>query len=228
MSFLDQIFSRLEAAGEETLLTELYDPVSTRGVVNWGVGGRGLLKQIAQGRIFLRSKNLKRADRVALIAANSIGWIALDLAIMAEGLVAVPLYFRQAPSELVAMMKDCSPALICCSDPALRDAIVRNWPDAPVAALFDQIFAADKRYPENTRTGISPPHSLSDCDLVAIIYTSGTSGEAKGVMITAGNVEHILKCTSERLDILMNHRLGQDRVYQGAPLNFAAAWITVL
>src|SRR5262249_47128851 len=114
MSFLDQIFSRLEAAGEETLLTELCDPESARGVVNWGVGGRGLLKQIAQGRAFLRSKNLKKGDRVALFAANSINWIALDLAIMAEGLIAVALYSRQAASELVAMMKDCSPSLICC------------------------------------------------------------------------------------------------------------------
>src|SRR5205823_5206498 len=67
-----------------------------------------------------------------------------------------------------------------------------------------------------------------DSDLVSIIYTSGTSGEAKGVMITAGNVAHILQCTSSRLDVLMNNRAGQDRVYQWAPLNFAAAWITTL
>jgi long-chain acyl-CoA synthetase len=73
-----------------------------------------------------------------------------------------------------------------------------------------------------------PPHKHADSDLVAIIYTSGTSGEAKGVMINAGNVGHILRCTSERLDILMNRRPGQDRVYQWAPLNFAAAWITTL
>jgi len=48
------------------------------------------------------------------------------------------------------------------------------------------------------------------------------------VMITAGNVAHILQCTSSRLDVLMNNRAGQDRVYQWAPLNFAAAWITTL
>lgn len=69
---------------------------------------------------------------------------------------------------------------------------------------------------------------LADSDLVSIIYTSGTSGEAKGVMITAGNIAHILQCTSSRLDVLMNSRPGQDRVYQWAPLNFAAAWITTL
>jgi len=51
-------------------------------------------------------------------------------------------------------------------------------------------------------------------------------------MLTAGNVGHILTCTSAQLDILMNRRpgpqTGQDRVYQWAPLNFAAAWITLL
>ena len=48
---------------------------------------------------------------------------------MAEGLIVVPLYARQAAAELVAMMKDCSPALICCGDAVLRDGIVENWPD---------------------------------------------------------------------------------------------------
>jgi long-chain acyl-CoA synthetase len=47
-------------------------------------------------------------------------------------------------------------------------------------------------------------------------------------MLTAGNVGHILKCTSAQLDILMNNTPGQDHVYQWAPLNFAAAWITLL
>src|SRR5690242_18015762 len=164
MSFLDQIFSRLKAAGEETLLTELH-PGSTPGVV----GGRDLLQQIAQGRVFLRSKNFKKSDRVALIAANSSDWIALDLAIMAEGLIAIALYSRQAPSELVAIMKDCSPSLICCGDATLRDATLQNWPDAPPQALFAQIFAADNQNSENSRPAVSAPVSLSDSDPVAII-----------------------------------------------------------
>ena len=221
MSFLDQIFSRLEASGDQTLLTELREtgPVP--------VTGRELLALIAQARAFFSSRGLRKGDRLALLAANSIQWIAVDLAIMAEGLIAVPLYSRQAPSEVVTMMKDCSPALICCGDATLRDPILRIWSQAPAQALFYEIFGAET-LKHASRAGAPAPHHLVDSDLVAIIYTSGTSGEAKGVMINAGNVDHILQCTSEQFDILMNHRPGQDQAYQWAPLNFAAAWITTL
>ena len=221
MSFLDQIFARLAASADQTLLTELRESAPLP------VTGRDLLAKIAQARAFLSARGLNKGDRVALLAANGINWIVMDLAIIAEGLVVVPLYSRQAPSELASMMKDCSPTLICCSDAALRDSILQVWSQAPAQALFEEIFG------EENRTAISDPpshkpHEQSDSDLVAIIYTSGTSGEAKGVMINSGNVGHILQCTSERLDRLMNERAGQDRVYQWAPLNFAAAWITTL
>ncbi len=229
MSFLEDIFARLEAAPDHTVLWELRDQVTTNKV-SWGVTGRGLLLRVAQCRTFLAARGLKKGDRCALLAANSIEWVAMDLAIMAEGLIVVPLYSRQAPAELASMMKDCSPSLICCGDAALRDAILQEWPELPVQVLFGEIF--DRKDPQdtdegqNTRAGAPAPHK--DSDVVAIIYTSGTSGEAKGVMLTAGNVGHILKCTSAQLDTLMDHRTGQDHVYQWAPLNFAAAWITLL
>lgn len=222
MSFLQQIFSKLESS-REVVLTELRDPALS-------FSGTELLNRIAQARTFLSARNLRAGDRCALLAANSIDWIATNLAIMAEGLIAVPLYSRQAPSELVAMMKDCSPALICCGDAVLRDGIVQSWPEAPPQALFQEIFAAsDKAGPPST---VRAAHELANSDVVTIIYTSGTSGEAKGVMLTAGNVGHILHCTSAQLDILMNRSAAvparPDRVYQWAPLNFAAAWITTL
>ena len=226
MSFLEQILARLEASADQTLLTELRESGSI------AVTGPDLLARITQARAFLSARGLNQGDRVALLAANGIDWIVMDLAIMAEGLIVVPLYSRQAPSELVTMMKDCSPALICCGDSVLRDSIVQAWSPAPAQAVFDEIFAKHGDTPANLAPGWSKglpaPYKHADSDPVAIIYTSGTSGEAKGVMITSGNVGHILHCTSERLDILMNRRPGQDRVYQWAPLNFAAAWITTL
>src|SRR5271165_539077 len=104
MSFLDNIFAQLEAAGEKVILQEL--PGGNTQQAAHLQSGSGLLESIARARAFLSTNGLKKGDRCALLAHNSVRWIAMDLAIMAEGLIVVPLYARQAPSELVAMMKD--------------------------------------------------------------------------------------------------------------------------
>jgi long-chain acyl-CoA synthetase len=215
MNFLEDIFTYLEAAGDKPALQELRD-----GQV-FAVTGRELLTRVEHARAFLRSKTLKKGDRCALLAHNSMDWVALDLAMMAECLIVVPLYARQAPAELVAMMKDCSPTLICCGDEALRDGITQNWPDATPQYLFKEMFAR----PE---AGALAKPQLADGDPVTIIYTSGTSGEAKGVVLTAGNVTHMLGCTSGRLDLLMENQPERDRVFHYLPFCFAGSWIMLL
>jgi long-chain acyl-CoA synthetase len=220
MNFLENIFAQLETAGDTTVLAELRDAEAGQEASS-GLSGHGLLKRIAQARAFLLSRGLKKGDRCALLAHNAIDWVALDLAAMSEGLIVVPLYARQAPAELVAMMKDCSPALICCGDAGLRDAILQVWPEAPLQSLFDEIFS-------NAGTSVNGNPQLADADPVTIIYTSGTSGEAKGVILTAGNVGHMLGCTSGRLDLLMESKPGQDRVFHYLPFCFAGSWIMLL
>ena len=215
MSYLENIFARLEAAGDTPVLQELREGRA------FAVTGHELWTRVSRARSLLGSRSLKKGDRCALLAHNGIDWVVLDLAIMAEGLIVVPLYARQAPAELVAMMKDCSPALICCGDEALRDGITQNWPDGPPQLLFKEIFAQ----PDGDRPAKLP---LADSDPVTIIYTSGTSGEAKGVVLTAGNVSHMLDCTSGRLNLLMENKPGQDRVFHYLPFCFAGSWIMLL
>ncbi len=215
MNFLEHIFAQLDAANDTLVLQELRDgsPAS--------VTGRELSSLVGQARAFLAARGLKKGDRCALLAHNSIQWAALDLAIMAEGLIVVPLYARQAASELSAMMKDCSPTLICCGDAALREGILRAWPQAPPQYLFDEIFS-------HPGASVNGNPKLAESDPVTIIYTSGTSGEAKGVILTAGNVGHMLGCTSGRLDLLMENKPGQDRVFHYLPFCFAGSWIMLL
>ncbi len=215
MSFLDHIFERLAAVPDTRILYERHDEASASGIM-----GRGLLRQVGQARVYLRAKGLKKGDRCALLAHNGIDWVAADLAIMAEGVIVVPLYARQAPSELVSMMKDCSPALLVCGDEGLRDAIVKEWPEAPPQVLFSELFTGGEGLDEK-------PH-MGEADPIAIIYTSGTSGEAKGVVLTAGNIGHMLGCTSGRLDILMDGHAGQERVFHYLPLCFAGSWMLLL
>lgn len=215
MPFVGEIFSQLKATPNRVVLQEIRD-----GRIS-GVTGSEFLELVRKARTFLTSKNLKKGDRCGILAANSIRWIALDLAAIAEGLIVVPLYSRQAPAELVAMMKDSTPSLVCCGDATLRAGIEQAWPQAPPRFLFDEIFAGIER------VELDRPQ-VRDEDPVTIIYTSGTSGEAKGVVLTAANVGFMLGCTSARLDQLMGGRSGQDRIFHYLPFSFCASWIAVL
>jgi long-subunit acyl-CoA synthetase (AMP-forming) len=99
MTFLEAIFERLQSATGAPVVNEIHD-----GGIRATTGGE-LLATIQQARQFLRARGVKKGDQCALLAANSIRWIALDLALMAEGAIVVPLYLRQALPELVHLLR---------------------------------------------------------------------------------------------------------------------------
>jgi len=219
--FLEHIFAQLQRSSGRVVLREIH------GEQFVSITGKELLEQALQVRAFLRSAGLQPGDRCALIAPNSIRWAAFDLALMAEGLIVVPLYYRQSPAELAAMMKDSQSKLLFASDATLADAATHAWTGdasaAPRHVLFDEVLHSAPAQPIS-----DAPNPRRDSDLVTIIYTSGTSGEPKGVCLTTANLTHMLSCTSERLDQLMGQTREPDRVFHYAPFNFAASWILLL
>lgn len=216
MNFLQGIFASLAAAPEGVVLEEM----RPQGSVS--TTAKALLERIAAARAFLAAAGLRKGDRCALLAPNSVDWVAVDVAAMADGILVVPLYARQAPSELAAMIRDAQPALICCGDGALQAALLTAYPDAPCTVLLEEIFATAKS------SAVREPVALADSDPVTIIYTSGTSRESKGVVLNAGNVTYMLSCTMARLDLLMGKRAEPDRVFHYLPFCFAGSWILLL
>src|SRR6202795_3240077 len=168
MNFLENIFSRLNLAAGRVILAEAHAGATPRPLPA-GAGQTAtaaeLLGQIATARSFLRASGLAKGDRCALVAPNSIRWTALDLAIIAEGLIAVPLYARQAAGELAAMLRDAGPGLVCCGDAALCDAISAAWPDAPRYVLFDELFSTNPPPTTSAPPGLA---ALSLQDTIAI------------------------------------------------------------
>jgi long-chain acyl-CoA synthetase len=215
MTFVENIFAQLQKSATESVLQEIH------GEKIHSVTGSELLAMTQQARHFLRARALQKGDRCALLAPNSIRWAALDLALMAEGIVVVPLYARQAPAELVAMMQDSTPSRIFCLDAAIAAEIKKLWPQAPQISLLEGVYAGEPVTPV-------PPMHHEDSDVISIIYTSGTSGEPKGVILTAGNVNHIVSATNCRLAKLMGTRTQPDRIFHYAPFCFAASWILLL
>ena len=217
-NFLETILAQLNRADGRVVLREI------RGDHFVSVTGRELLDQIQLVRSYLRDSGFRHGERCALLAPNSIRWAAFHLALMAEGAIVVPLYSRQSPAELAAMMKDCQPRLTFVNDAALGNAVAQAWPAAPRWVLFDDVLRQSQPRPPLP----DAPNPRQDSDIVTIIYTSGTSGEPKGVCLNVGNLTHMLSCTTERLDQLMGATHEPDRVFHYLPFNFAASTILLL
>jgi long-chain acyl-CoA synthetase len=217
-NFLENLFEQLQRAADRVILREIHGDQFTSAT------GKQLLEQVGRARSYLRGLGLQAGERCALLGPNSIQWIAVDLALLAEGFVVVPLYARQAPAELVGMMKDCGARYLFVSDAELGESVAQAWPGAPPRISFADAI---------TRTPIgegitNTPNPGTDDDLITIIYTSGTSGEPKGVCLNTANVNHIVGCTTDWIDRLDWKSLEPVRVFQYLPFNFAASWIVML
>jgi len=172
----------------------------------------------ARARGTLRSRNIQPGDRVVLLAPNSARWVASDLAILFEGAICVPMYARQAPHELVAMMSDCDARLVVCATDELAAGVREHWAEAPIVTFADWFTgeAVDEA-----------PVSRPTDDPTTIIYTSGTSGEPKGVVYSVANVDYMLPVITEAIGSLMgtvsDGNDADDRVFHYLPFCFAGS-----
>lgn len=216
MSFVETILTNLTDDPERVVLEEIVDD-SKRATK-----GEELARLVARARTAIAQAGVEHGDRVALLGPNSAHWVAADLAILAEGAIMVPLYSRQDPNELAEMLSDCAPRLLICANDALATAIERAWPadrrPDPVAfTTYTRLFAA-----EPTAAG---PYPLAESDAVTIIYTSGTSGVPKGVILSRANVDFMLPTTAAAIAEIQPAKRDEDAVFHFLPFCFAGSRI---
>ena len=84
-NFLEKVFAQLEKSATRVVVREI------QGEEFRELTGTQLLHQIRRARDWIRRRNFSPGDRVAILGPNSMRWIAIDLALMVEGLVVVPL-----------------------------------------------------------------------------------------------------------------------------------------
>ncbi len=212
MTFVATILDSLRAR-RQPVLTELtpYGPLA--------VDGPGLLARVCGLRRGLRARGLERGDRVAVVGANSIAWVATDLALLAEGLVPVPLYPRAQPSELAFCIEDSGASLVLVDLAErmvpLREAGVRVPMDTWGTLLQDGAAIGDAAAP------------LDPTDVATFCYTSGTSGQPKAALITVDNVDAMLPVTSNALAELMGGPPEDDRALHYLPFGFMGSRIVL-
>jgi long-chain acyl-CoA synthetase len=148
----------------------------------------------------LMELGLKKGDMVALIANNRPEWNFVDMGAAMAGMIMVPIYPTISLEEYEYILNDCKPKIIIVSDKALYDKIkpladARNIQDvyainevegakqySDILELGEKVKDARKDELEKIKNGIKPE------EMVTMLYTSGTTGFPKGVMISHNNL----------------------------------------
>ena len=156
--------------------------------VSWAQLSRRSL-QLAAG---LAERAVSSGDRVALLTLNHPWFVESVLAANSLGAMAVPLSFRLAPLEIDYILRDCEPSALI-----VDAALARLLRAAPAAALISTVMvigeAADAdclAYEEflAAHEPIELP-DVSEESTALIMYTSGTTGRPKGVLLSHRNMQ---------------------------------------
>jgi long-chain acyl-CoA synthetase len=155
----------------------------------------GSVRNFATG---LRLLGVKPGDRVAILSENRPEWAIADFAILANAAVTVPIYPTLLGWQIEYILNDSGAVAVICSTqeqlqkindiqshtPHLHNVIVC---DGGGPLTFQQVVDSGRGHPDNRRYDELRAQPKAN-DLATIVYTSGTTGNPKGAMLTHGNI----------------------------------------
>ena len=146
-------------------------------------------------------KNLNKGERCLLVSENRPEWLISDIAIMLAGGITVPSYITYTEKDYEFIIDDCEPTIIIVSNQILFNKLKNVIPKKKFIkkiVLFDEIkknilsdqiielkniLSSTLNFDEN-----NPIIDLNRKDPACIIYTSGTGGNPKGVVLSHGGI----------------------------------------
>ena len=151
-------------------------------------------------RAALARENLAPGERVAILLRNSVEWVCFDQAAQSLGLALVPLYVTDNPENIAYILRDSDASALLLGNSEQWQAL------APLRARFPhlaRVLCLERATTAVAGAGIelsfvadwlaaeAEPMSAGDIDahaLATIVYTSGTTGRPKGVMLSHHNI----------------------------------------
>jgi long-chain acyl-CoA synthetase len=176
----------------------------------------GLVKQVAAA---LEARGITRGDRVGILAENRPEWALADYGCLCAGVLDVPIYATLTAPQVGYLLEDSGSRLVFASTPeqagkALEAAAARGL-DIDVV-VFDPPATPRERvipWPDFLADGAPRARAWSDedfrrsamrakpDDVATVLYTSGTTGDPKGVMLTHNNVASNVRACGVVFDI---------------------------
>ena len=181
-----------------------------------------------------RAKGLKPGDRVLLVSENCPEWAITDLAVLRVGGVTVPAYITNTEDDHHHLLTDSGAAFVVVSGDKLAKSLLPAIQKSDSVKLLLTLNPLSANHDPGCETldwddalklgdntpepADDPAKTLASSELACLIYTSGTGGKPKGVMLSHGNIQANVKSAHEVLEEL---GLGDDVFLSFLPLSHA-------
>lgn len=149
--------------------------------------------EVARWQAALARDGLKPGDRVSMCLHNRIEWVLLDQAAIGLGLVTVPLYFDDRPDNMAFCLNDAGVRFLLLEDGAQWNALKDQVKTVERVVCLGGTLPSDARVKKLADWAPAGRHELvrsraEPKALATIVYTSGTTGRPKGVMLSHRNI----------------------------------------
>ena len=148
-------------------------------------------------------KIVNKGDRCLLISENRPEWFISDLSIMFSEAITVPAYTTYAEKDYEYIINDCKPSVIFVSNDEQFNKIKKIISEK---SYIKQIFSFENDLLQNNLQNDLNNFNIKRNDIACIIYTSGTQGNPKGVMLSHGGILNNCEGAIELLKPLINNR----------------------
>jgi long-chain acyl-CoA synthetase len=153
---------------------------------------------------FLASEGIKQGDRVMLVSSNAPEWGMTYFGVLKAGATCIPCDPESSTAEILNFARAGNAAGVICSD-----AIINDHPDLRerlqelgLARLwtYQEVFALPDEQTEDERIALLPQRAHPQ-GVASLIFTSGTTGQPKGVMLSHRNLTSMVSMLSSVFDM---------------------------